>query len=206
MQVRAELAFRRDGRHHVAQRLAAHDALTGLHECAGQPRIGADRAIRLANGHVPAPEIIPHAGEHHAVAHADGGFAARCAQIDGGMRLPAVKRRPKHGLRGEAAKQPAGNGANRARNGRKADGRERRQRRRAGGRRGGRGGDLRRGGGGLHVFRLTETVGIQRRADDDSDHRAERHPIGVIQQPFPRLTQTVFEKIKHGHPSLLKEG
>ena len=90
MQVRAELAFRRDGRHHVAQRLAAHDALTGLHERAGQPRIGADRAIRLANGHVPAPEIIPHAGEHHAVAHADGGFAARRAQIDRmGFRKPA---------------------------------------------------------------------------------------------------------------------
>ena len=122
MQVRAEFAFRRDGRHHVAQRLAAHDALTGLHERAGQPRIGADRAIRLANGHVPAPEIIPHAGEHHAVAHADGGFAARRAQIDGGMRLPAVKRRPKHGLRGEAAKQPAGNGANCTHNGRKPAG------------------------------------------------------------------------------------
>ena len=162
--------------------------------------------IRLPDFDAPAPKLVADTGEYHAVAHADGGFAARRAQIDGGMRLPAVKRRPKHGLSGEAAKQPAGNGANRAHNGRKTDGRERRQRRRVCGRRGGRGGDLRRGGGGLHVFRLTETVGIQRRADDDGDHRAERHPIGVIQQPFPRLTQTVFEQNKHGHPSLLKEG
>ena len=45
--MRAKLAFRRNARQHIAERLTACDGLPRLHKHAGKPRIGADAFIRL---------------------------------------------------------------------------------------------------------------------------------------------------------------
>ena len=70
--MRAKLAFRRNARQHIAERLTACDGLPCLHKHAGKPRIGADAFIRLPDFDAPAPKLVADTGEHHAVAHADG--------------------------------------------------------------------------------------------------------------------------------------
>ena len=63
----------------------------------------------------------------------------------------------------------------------------------------------RRGGGGLHVLLTAQMIGVERCACDDGDHRAERHQIGIIHQPLPRLMQAGLHGFKHGIPPFGKK-
>ena len=62
--MRAKLAFRRNARQHIAERLTACDGLPRLHKHAGKPRIGADAFIRLPDFDAPAPKLVADTGEY----------------------------------------------------------------------------------------------------------------------------------------------